>query len=74
MRMVPLAALSNPASVLPPPEPQAIRACLMPDSVDDLLHKWRHFAYSEHTLVTGKAPAGYVTATDIKALIDRRLG
>ncbi|MGH3867998.1 MAG: DUF6247 family protein [Pseudonocardiaceae bacterium] len=57
--------------------------------VHDLLHKWRHFAYSElkepgtyfhllataaHTLATGKAPAGSVSAEDIKALIDRRLG
>jgi Family of unknown function (DUF6247) len=57
--------------------------------VHDLLHKWRHFAYSElkepgtyfrllataaHTLATGKAPAGSVSAEDIKAMIDRRLG
>lgn len=57
--------------------------------VHDLLHKWRHFAYSElkepgtyfrllatagHTLATGTALAGSVSAQEIKALIDRRLG
>lgn len=110
--MVSPAALRNPAPVPPPPEPQAIRACLTPDvaaefdreweivlerakqakdlaPVHDLLYKWRHFAYSElkepgtyfrllataaHTLATGKAPSGSVSAEDIKALINRRLG
>jgi hypothetical protein len=57
--------------------------------IHDLLHKWRHFAYSElkepgtyfrmlataaRALATGKAPADSVSAQDIRALINRRLG
>ena len=54
-----------------------------------LLHKWRHFAYSEmkdpgcyfrllataeRTLATGEAPPGSVSGDEVKDLIGRRLG
>ena len=57
--------------------------------VQDLLAKWRHFAYAEltapgtyfrvlataaQTLATGRAPAGSVPGEEIDALIRRRLG
>ena len=57
--------------------------------VQDLLVKWRHFAYAEltepgsyfrvlataaHTLATQQAPAGSVSGEEIDELIRRRLG
>lgn len=57
--------------------------------VQDLLAKWRHFAFAELTspgsyfrvlataaqaLATGQAPAGSVSGDEIKELIRRRLG